>query len=205
MKEKKAFQEAVLAKQAEEKALEEAEAQARRDAFYKKVEESTDLNDQLQDLVDHIAENTGATAVYVGKVKRPIKGIKDGLRDDEYDTDHIIKGAKPQIEFLNASPSNFDFLQEKILKQDEGVTYQLFNPDVKNANNPHVTDENAQEGIAKHIFIPDVVREKDMFYYQVPRLGSYLAIKLEYNSCLSEASYDAAVENYKEVDQLNKD
>ena len=44
-----------------------------------------------------------------------------------------------------------------------------------------------------------------MFYYQVPRLGSYLAIKLEYNSCLSEASYDAAVENYKEVDQLNKD
>ena len=76
---------------------------------------------------------------------------------------------------------------------------------MKNANNPNVTDDNAAEGIAKHIFIPDVVREKDMFYYQVPRLGSYLAIKLEYNSCLSEASYDAAVENYKEVDQLNKD
>ena len=110
MKDKKAFQEAVAAKQAEEKALEDAEAQARRDAFYKKVEESKDLNDQLQDLVDHIAENTNATAVYVGKVKRPIKGLKDGLKDDEYDTDHIIKGAKPQIEFSNASPNDFDFL-----------------------------------------------------------------------------------------------
>ena len=74
-------------------------------------------------MADHIAENTGATAVYVGKVKRPIRGIKDGLRDDEYDVDHIIKGAKPQIEFSNASPGDFDFLQEKILKQDEGVTY----------------------------------------------------------------------------------
>jgi len=44
-----------------------------------------------------------------------------------------------------------------------------------------------------------------MFYYQVPRLGSYLAMRLEYNSCLFEAAYDAAVENYKEVDQLNRD
>jgi len=42
-----------------------------------------------------------------------------------------------------------------------------------------------------------------MFYYRVPRLGSYLAIKLEYDSCLNEEAYDAAVENYIEVDQLN--
>lgn len=57
----------------------------------------------------------------------------------------------------------------------------------------------------KHIYVPDVVREKDMFYYQVPRLGSYLAVKLEYKSCLFEETYDAAVENYREVDQLNKE
>jgi len=30
-------------------------------------------------------------------------------------------------------------------------------------------------------------------------------MRLEYNSCLFEAAYDAAVENYKEVDQLNRD
>lgn len=44
-----------------------------------------------------------------------------------------------------------------------------------------------------------------MFYYKVPRLGSYLAIKLEYKSCLFEEAYDAAIANYMEVDQLNKD
>lgn len=43
-----------------------------------------------------------------------------------------------------------------------------------------------------------------MFYYKFPRLGSYLAIKLEFNSCLSESAFDAAIENYQEVDQLNQ-
>lgn len=42
-----------------------------------------------------------------------------------------------------------------------------------------------------------------MFYYRVPRLGSYLAIKLEFDSRLTEDAYDAAVENYIEVDRLN--
>ena len=42
-----------------------------------------------------------------------------------------------------------------------------------------------------------------MFYYKVPRLGSYLAIRLEFDSCLNEEAYDAAVENYIEVDQMN--
>jgi len=51
------------------------------------------LNDNLQDLVDHISENTGATAVYIGKITKPIKGIKDGLAEDDDDTAHFIKGA----------------------------------------------------------------------------------------------------------------
>jgi hypothetical protein len=38
-----------------------------------------------------------------------------------------------------------------------------------------------------------------MHYYKVPRLGSYLAIKLEYNSCLFEDSFVTALNNYKLV------
>lgn len=34
----------------------------------------------------------------------------------------------------------------------------------------------------------------------MPRLGSYLAIKLEYDSCLSEEAFDAAVINFMEVE-----
>lgn len=35
-------------------------------AFLKSIEESDDLHDNLQSLVDFISENTGATGVYIG-------------------------------------------------------------------------------------------------------------------------------------------
>jgi hypothetical protein len=38
-----------------------------------------------------------------------------------------------------------------------------------------------------------------MHFYKVPRLGSYLAIKLEYESCLFEEALNAAVVDYVEV------
>ena len=56
------------------------------------MEESQDLNDNLQDLVDQISENIGAIAVFFGKITWPIKGIKDGLAEDDDDQAHIIRG-----------------------------------------------------------------------------------------------------------------
>ena len=56
----------------------------------------------------------------------------------------------------------------------------------------------------KHVVIPEVVREPQMHYYRVPKLGSYMAIKLEYNSCLFEEAYDDAIENYNAVNEKNK-
>ena len=42
-------------------------------------------------------EFTGATAVYLGKVVKPIKGVSKGLREDASELSHIIDGAKPHI------------------------------------------------------------------------------------------------------------
>jgi len=38
-----------------------------------------------------------------------------------------------------------------------------------------------------------------MHFYKVPRLGSYLAIRLEYESCLFEEALNAAVVDYQDV------
>lgn len=43
-----------------------------------------------------------------------------------------------------------------------------------------------------------------MHFYQVPRLGSYFAIKLEYNSCLYEDAFDKAVIDYGNVMDKNE-
>jgi len=34
----------------------------------------------------------------------------------------------------------------------------------------------------------------------VPKLGAYLAVRMSYQSCLSESALDAAVENLKEIE-----
>jgi len=44
-----------------------------------------------------------------------------------------------------------------------------------------------------------------MHFYKVPKLGSYLAIRLEYESCLFEEALDAAVIDYLDVRQKLKD
>jgi hypothetical protein len=38
-----------------------------------------------------------------------------------------------------------------------------------------------------------------MHFFRVPRLGSYIAIRLEYESCLFEEALDAAVADFIDV------
>lgn len=52
--------------------------------------------------------------------------------------------------------------------------------------------------------VEEVVREKGIKFFKVPKLGSYLAIKLEYKSCLTEEAFDAAVDDYLDVEDKNK-
>lgn len=51
----------------------------------------------------------------------------------------------------------------------------------------------------------EVVREPRMHFYKVPRLGAYLAIKLEYESCLFEDALNSAVVDYMDVRQRQKE
>lgn len=65
--------------------------------FKKKLESSEDLNDNLQELVDHLHRFTAATAVYLGKIARPIKGVSKGMDEDDDEDAHLVNGAKPEI------------------------------------------------------------------------------------------------------------
>jgi hypothetical protein len=47
--------------------------------------------------------------------------------------------------------------------------------------------------------VKEVVREPRMHFFKVPKLGSYIAIKLEYESCLFEESLAAAVLDHIEI------
>lgn len=52
---------------------------------------------------------------------------------------------------------------------------------------------------SKYVFVPEVVREPRMHYQRVPRLGSFMAVPLCYNSCLFDEALEQAVSDMIET------
>lgn len=130
------------------------------------------------------------------------------ITEKDNDQAHIDKEAVPHLQYAFASAEH-KFLIDKILEPGKGVTYDIFNetpveavedvpPELDEDGNEIQKPEKApEEVLPKYIEVPEVVREGRMHFFKVPKLGSYLAIKLEYESCLFEQALDAGV-----IDQL---
>ena len=102
-----------------------------------------------------------------------------------------------------------DGMVDKILLQEQGITYDLFKEEaaedaaaeeeeeeLDEEGNPKPKKKQVVEKLPKHLIVDECVREPRIHYYDVPKLGSYVAIKLEYNSCLFESAFDEAVVDY---------
>lgn len=61
------------------------------------------------------------------------------------------------------------------------------------------TDKTDEEGKVieqedlPHVLVREVVREPRIHFFKVPKLGSYMAIRLEYDSCLFVESYNDGI------------
>jgi len=64
--------------------------------FYDLINESEDLNDNLQDLCNYLQEKTSATGVYIGHLTKPFKKIGE----DAKEKDHIDEQAVDEIQIL---------------------------------------------------------------------------------------------------------
>lgn len=143
------------------------------------------------------------------KPKKPI---------DEADNDkaHLNPDAESQLLFGYANPET-GFMIDKVLPPGSGVTYDLFvdappeepeekvEPELDEDGNPiPVEPKPDPEKLPKHMTIPEVVREGRMHFFKVPKLGSYLAIKLEYQSCLFEEALDEGVKDRLTVMEKEK-
>ena len=152
--------------------------------------------------------------MYIGRLERPRKAITDG--DD--DKAHVDRGegVAKLIRFLYTSQGH-EFMKGKLLKNDQGIAHSVFGAAAEGAAEGAPAEEGGDEGDGadgenkaakqnvggyspddiisqfKHVFIKEVVREPRMHFYRVPRLGSFMAVPLEYQSCLTGAALDAAV------------
>lgn len=214
LKTKLEYQESVQRTEVEHQRTEqEKEDQATR-AFWDKINFSADLTDQLQDLADYLKGHTSATAVYIGKLVQP----KRAIAEDDDDQAHEDASRNPIIHFLHSTKSH-EYLVDQKLEQEQGLTFDVFK-DEEVQQDERILEEGEEgyeeqqarlrakaneEVLPRHIYVQEVVREPRMHFFKVPKLGSYMAIRLEYESCLFEDSLAAAVQDYIEVKHKQKE
>ncbi len=145
---------------------------------------------------------------------------KKKIEEADNDGAHLDAEAAKIIHFLNASVDH-KFLVDETMTQEQGLTFDVYKEsdeaEEPPAEEPPAEEEEGEEGaepkpvkepeeqFPKHVFVKEVVREPRMHFYRVPKLGSYLSVKLEYNCCLFEEALDAAIANTLEVKQKLED
>lgn len=84
------------------------------------------------------------------------------------------------------------------MKPGSGISHDVFKDETTQINDLITcgVDDDAILTQFSHIYVPEVVREKRMNYWKVPRLGSFMAIPLVYKSCLSVESFEHAVKDW---------
>lgn len=116
-------------------------------------------------MTDYLAEHTGATGVYIGKLVAPCKPIED----DADDKAHIDDEAPKVIQYLHATKDH-SFMVDRVLGPDQGITHDVF-------KEPSVAEEpeEGEEGAAVktddilstfkgQVYVKEVVREPRMHY-----------------------------------------
>jgi hypothetical protein len=108
------------------------------------------------------------------------------------------------IRFCNADDMH-KYIVDKTLSNDQGLTFDVFKdpeevadaepaePELDENGNPIVVEKKVVEKLPVSVLIDEVVREPRIHFFKVPRLGSYLAVRLEYNTCLFEEAFEAGV------------
>jgi hypothetical protein len=176
------------------------------DDFKQSLEASLDLDELLGVLAEHLAGGSQASGCYVGlleKVKRQITELDD-------DQAHIDPDAPEVIRYIAASATH-QFMIGKTLSEDKGVvTYNIWKaPEADDDAAAAASD--AEEGAEvaevkverlKVEFVADVVNDPRVFYFDVPKLGSYFCLPMTYKSSLLESSFDQGLDDAYEYRRL---
>ena len=132
--------------------------------------------------------------------------MKD-IAEDADENAHIDTEAPEVLKFKHANKDHVDLMVGKVLHPNQGISHQLFGGSGEEEEAP--AEEEEEDGAPKqkstdilstypHKYVSHVVRQKDIHFWRVPRLGAFMAIPLVYKSCLSEAALDEAIVDWVE-------
>ena len=159
-----------------------------------RIQKSVDVDDFLNELVNYLKEQTQATGCYIGQLERVKKPV--GALDSE--SAHIDDSGALVIRYISASAGT-EFIIDHILAESEGeVTFSVWKeeePVVDDSDEVNESVLTTKKEKKKYVYIPDVLNEPKIKFFDVPKLGCYFVVPLTYKSCLFESSFDAAVDD----------
>lgn len=95
------------------------------------------------------------------------------------------------INYIGSSISHAELMHGKTLPLDKGVTGGALSLSL---DDPQPNEEGVVEAKDKYIYIPNVVKNENINYFRLPKLGAYIAVPLVYHSYLTEHIFDVALE-----------
>ena len=135
-----------------------------------------------------------------------LEQLKKGITEDDDERAHIDETQPWVIKYIAASKGHEFMLNKSLNVSPECLTNNVFNEKVETPEEGAEEGEGKEEGAEEKepkkddfnsVFVPEVVREPKLKFFRVPKLGSYLAVPMIYNSCLFESASDDAFANYK--------
>ena len=183
----------------EEKILELEKNREKEEEFKGRIRNTLDVDDFLDELVQYLKNETHSAAVYIGKLEK----VKKPITLLDHERAHIDEDAPMVIRYISASKGS-ELMIGKVLIEEEGeATYSIWKEEEPVADDPEEGHEKTlKKEKAKMISVDDVVNDRRIKFFDVPKLGAYFAIPLTYKSCLSESSFDAGVEDNLECRRL---
>lgn len=139
----------------------------------------------------------------MGHLNHPSKTITE---EDEDSNAHLQTGQPKVINYIGSSKSHASLMRGKTLEVEKGLTAAAFNLSLDDEE-PQAEPQAGEEGGAdvppgglvkekkeKFVYVPNVVKNESIHYFRLPKLGSYIAVPLQYNSYLKETIFDAALD-----------
>ncbi|CEM40137.1 unnamed protein product [Vitrella brassicaformis CCMP3155] len=149
--------------------------------------------------IECVEKTTNATGVYVGLFDTDSEGIDTAATEEEK--------AAPVVRYVHASASHKG-LVGTCLPQGQGATWRVWEKVVAEEGQE---EEEAPEGQASKskgrpypsVYVEDVLDAtpplQPIKFFDMTRLGSFIAVPIVYQSCISPAGIDIAVEHIKAV------
>lgn len=165
-----------------------------------KIKSSDNIENIYNDICESLKEISKSTGCYLCYYDKKRKSVGEYEDENAHLLDYEV------IRYIAYDKNHEELLKHKCLEPGEGVTYELFNANEENPEDPNnVNNEETNNNTTtevkpplKNVYIPEVIRNNNVKFFKEPKLGAYLALDVSYQSSCSLKSLESSIAMWNE-------